>query len=182
MMTLDDLQTRLQESVDWLSKEFAAIRTGQATPALLDSIKVDNYGAKTPIDQVGSIGIEDARTLRISPWDAGSIASIETAIVEADLGVSVSTDSAGLRVIFPELTSERREQLIKLSKQKLEEARVSVRSARDDIMKALDQQEKVGDISEDEKFTQREHVQKLVDETNKKLDEQYAAKESEMSQ
>lgn len=181
-MTITELETRLQESVDWLSKEFAAIRTGQATPALLDSIKVDNYGAKMPVNQVGSIGIEDARTLRVQPWDAGAIAAIESAITEADLGVSVATDSAGLRVIFPELTSERRIQLTKLAKQKLEDARVSVRAARDEIMKALDQQEKAGDISEDEKFTQREQVQKLVDATNKKLDEHYAAKETEMAQ
>ena len=180
-MTFTELQTRLSESTDWLSKEFAAIRTGQATPALLDSIKVDNYGAKMPVNQVGSIGIEDARTLRISPWDAGVIGAIETAVIDADLGVSVATDSSGLRVIFPELTSERRAQLTKLAKQKLEDARVSIRSARDEMMKALDQQEKAGDMSEDEKFTERERVQKLVDETNKKLDEQYAAKEAEMA-
>jgi ribosome recycling factor len=89
---------KLQEVKEWLQKEYGGIRSGQAAPALLDNIKVDNYGALSPINQVGSVGVEDARTLRISPWDASSIPAIETAIREADLGVSVATDSAGLRV------------------------------------------------------------------------------------
>ena len=172
---------KLQESIEWLTKEFTAIRTGQATPALLDGVKVDSYGSHVPINQVGSVGIEDARTLRISPWDASQVSALEKAIQEADLGLSVSTDSAGLRVIFPELTSERRAQLVKLAKQKLEDARVSVRSARDEIMKHLDAEEKAGEISKDEKFSQKDVVQKQVDATNLKLDEMYKRKESEMS-
>jgi ribosome recycling factor len=178
---MDEFSTRLQETIDWLSKEFAGIRTGQASPALLDGVKVESYGAKMPINQVASVGIEDARTLRISPWDSSQIAGIETALLEADLGVSVSTDSAGLRISFPELTSERRVQLTKLAKQKLEDARVSVRSARDEIMKQLDKQEKDGDLSEDEKFTAKENVQKQVETTNRKLDELYATKEAELA-
>lgn len=180
-MTIDEFSKRLDESVEWLKKEFVSIRTGQANPALLDSVRVDSYGSPVPLNQVGSVGIEDARTLRISPWDAGQIKIIEAALLEADLGVSVSTDSAGLRVIFPELTSERRVQLTKLAKSKLEDARVSVRAARDEIMKFIDQQEKAGEMSEDEKFTKREAVQKLVEHTNKKLDELYTTKEVEMS-
>lgn len=181
MKTIEEFSRRLTESADWLSKEFASIRTGQAAPALLDSVKVDSYGAKVPINQVASIGIEDARTLRVSPWDAGQISALESALMEADLGVSVATDSAGLRVIFPELTSERRAQLTKLAKQKLEDARVSVRAARDEIMKHFDQQAKAGEMSEDEKFTSRETVQKHVDTINKKLDELYHAKETELA-
>lgn len=179
-MTSDEFAQRLAESIEWLTREFSTIRTGQAAPALLDAIKVDSYGSLVPINQVGSVGIEDARTLRITPWDASQIASIETAITDADFGVSVSTDSAGLRVIFPELTSERRQQLTKLAKQKLEDARVSVRAARDEMMKALDSTEKTGDISEDEKFTQKEAAQKQVDTTNQQLDELYKAKENEL--
>jgi len=179
---MDDFTKRLHESTEWLSKEFASIRTGQAAPSLLDSVKVESYGTKMPINQVASVGVEDARTLRIGPWDASQIASIESALTAADLGVSVATDSAGLRVIFPELTSERRAQLTKLAKQKLEDARVSVRAARDEIMKQLDAQEKAGELSEDEKFTAREQVQKQVDQTNTKLDELYAAKETELTQ
>lgn len=178
---MDELKKKLEEAADWLGETYGGIRSGQATPALLDSIRVENYGSKMPINQVGSIGIEDARTLRISTWDAGVIPAVETAIREADLGVSVSTDSAGLRVSFPELTSERREQLLKLAKQKLEDARVSVRSARDEIIKTIEKQQKDGDISEDDKFTQKEAVQKLVDETNKKLEGMFTKKEAEIT-
>tara|TARA_B100000745_G_scaffold296043_1_gene240891 strand:+ start:2282 stop:2821 length:540 start_codon:yes stop_codon:yes gene_type:complete len=176
-----DIQTRGKDIIDWLATEYAGIRTGQATPALLDNIKVESYGSMMPINQVGSVGVEDARTLRVSAWDAGSIPAIEKAITDADLGVSVATDSSGLRVIFPELTSERREQLLKLAKSKLEDARVSVRAARDESMKDIDLQQKDGEISEDDKFTQKEEVQKQIDEMNKKLEEAYAQKETEIS-
>lgn len=176
-----DFQKRMNEIIDWLGTEFAGIRTGQATPALLDSIKVDSYGAKVPINQIGSVGVEDARTLRVSTWDKDQIGAIETAINDAKLGVSVATDSAGLRVIFPELTSERRTQLVKLAKQKLEDARVSVKSVRDDAMKELDKEEKAGELSEDEKFSQKEIIQKHVDATNQALEELYHKKEAEIS-
>lgn len=178
----DDFTKRLAGVVDWLSKEYTSIRTGQAAPGLLDGIKVEQYGAQMPINQVGSVGIEDARTLRVSPWDAGMIQTIERAIADADLGVSVATDSAGLRVIFPELTSERRAQLLKLAKSKLEDARVSVRAARDEAIKDIEAQQKAGDISEDEKFSKKEAIQKLVDATNEKLESTYETKEKEISQ
>ena len=177
----DSFHTKLDAAVEWLTGEYAAIRSGQATPALLDNIKVESYGAQMPVNQVASVGIEDARTLRISPWDAGTIGAIETAINEADLGVSVSTDSSGLRVSFPELTGERRAQLLKLAKQKQEEARVRVRAARDEEMKRIDAALKAGDMSEDEKFTAKESAQKEVDKTNARLDEIYAHKETELN-
>ena len=177
-----DLEQRTKEIVSWLQQEFTGIRTGQAAPALLDSVKVESYGSKVPINQVATVGIEDARTLRVSPWDAGSIKAIETAIRDADLGVSVSTDSTGLRVTFPELTSERRTQLLKLAGQKLEDARISVRGARDEVMKTLDKQEKDGDISKDEYFANKEKVQKQVEAANKQLEGLYGAKETEISQ
>lgn len=177
----ETFSTKLKETTEWLQKEFAGIRTGQAAPALLDNIKVEQYGAMMPINQVATVGVEDARTLRVSPWDASVIPAIERAISEADLGLSVSTDSAGLRAIFPELTSDRREQLKKLAKAKLEEARVSIRGARDEMMKSLDKQEKDGDISEDERFTEKEKVQKAVDATNKELEALFDKKEAEIS-
>jgi ribosome recycling factor len=176
-----DFDVRGKEIVDWLNTEYDGIRTGQATPALLDNIKVESYGSMMPLNQVGTVGVEDARTLRISLWDAGGIPSVEKALREADLGVSVATDSAGLRVIFPELTSDRRVQLLKLAKSKLEDARVSVRSARDEIMKDLDKQQKAGDISEDDKFTQKEEIQKKVDAVNTELEGLYDKKETEVS-
>lgn len=180
---MDDTFTkRLGSITEWLAKEYTSIRTGQAAPALLDGVKVENYGALMPVNQVASIGIEDARTLRVSPWDASTVPAIERAVRDADLGVSVVTDSSGLRVVFPELTSERRAQLLKLAKAKLEEARVSVRSARDEVMKTLDAQQKAGDISEDERFTKKESTQKQVDATNSKLESIYDAKEKEIGQ
>ena len=175
------IDDRIKEVHEWLQKEYQSIRTGQATPSLLDNIKVESYGAQVPLQQVGNIGVEDARTLRISPWDSGTIKDIERSIVEADLGVSVNVDDSGLRVIFPELTGERREQLLRLAKQKLEDARVSIRSARDEAMKEIESQQKSGDISEDEKFTQKEEIQKTVDAANKELESLFQQKEAEVS-
>jgi ribosome recycling factor len=176
-----EYEKRLKEVVEFLQKEFVAIRTGQATPALLDSIKVESYGTYMPVQQVGSIGVEDARTLRISTWDATQIPAIERAIRDSDLGVSVSSDSAGLRVIFPDLTAERRQQLVKIAKSKLEDARVAVRGVRDDVMKSIDTALKAGDITEDDKHTQRDKVQKSVDVTNRTLEAVFDKKAEEIS-
>jgi len=173
---------RSKEVVEWLQKEFTVIRTGRATPALLDTIQVDSYGAKVPLNQVGSVGIEDPRTLRVSPWDTDSITSIEKAILDADLGVSVAVDDSGLRVIFPELTSERREQLLKLAKTRLEEARISLRGARDEAMKEIDAAEKAGEMSKDAQFNAKEDLQKLVDARNEELTKMYDLKEVEINQ
>lgn len=178
---MNDFASRIQTVVEWLTSEYTGIRTGQATPALLDSVRVESYGSLMPINQVASIGIEDARTLRISPWDTSLVKTLENTIRDADLGVSVVADSSGLRVIFPELTGDRRTQLLKLAKSKLEDARVSVRAIRDEVMKELEKQEKEGDISEDEKFSKKEDTQKKVDAVNRTLDSLYEKKELEIN-
>ena len=152
------ISQRLKEVQEWLSKEYSGIRTGQASPALLDGIKIESYGSYVKLNQVGSVGVEDARTLRISVWDKQAVSTIEKAIREADFGVSTVTDSSGVRVIFPELTVERRGQLMKLAKPKLEESRISVRGIRDEAMKSIDKQQKDAEISEDEKFTLKEKI------------------------
>ena len=175
-------EERTKDVIDWLGKEFGTIRTGRAAPALLDSIQVESYGAKVPLNQVGSVGTENPRTLRVTPWDRDSITQIEKAILDADLGVSVSTDDSGLRVHFPELTSERRDQLLKLAKSKLEEARVSLRGARDDVMKEIDASLKSGDLSEDATFNAKEDIQETVDTCNKELNDMYERKEIEISE
>lgn len=180
-MDIASLEKRAKEIIDWLGQEFSGIRTGQAAPALLDSVRVSSYGAVVPLNQVGTVGVEDARTLRVSVWDASQVTAVEQAIRDADLGVSTASDSTGLRVIFPELTSDRRTQLARLAKQKHEDARISVRAARDEIMKEIDADEKAGDISEDERHTQRETVQKSIDATNKALDDLLAHKEVEIT-
>ncbi len=175
-----EIAEKLKEVTEWLSKEYAGIRTGQASPLLLDSIKVESYGTFVPVNQVGSVNIEDARTLRVSVWDKSAVSALERAIRDADLGVSTVTDSDGVRVIFPELTSERRVQLMKLAKSKLEDARISVRAVRDEAMKAIDKLQKDGEISEDERFSQKEKVQGQVDSTNRALEALFDKKEVEL--
>ena len=159
----------------------SGIRTGRATPTLLDGVQVEAYGARMPISQVASLSTEDARTLRITPWDASQTKEIERAITLANLGVSSAVDDKGLRVFFPELTSERREQLLKISKQKLEEARVALRGERDKVWSDIQAKEKDGKLSEDEKFRAKDEMQKLIDEGNKKLEELAERKEKEIS-
>jgi len=175
-----EIKQKLKEVKDWLQQEFANIRTGQASPALLDFVKVESYGTLMPLNQISTVGVEDARTLRVSVWDASVVKAAEEAIRDAELGVSVVGDSTGLRVIFPELTSERREQLLKLAKSKLEDARIAVRAIRDDFMKVIEKSEKAGDIGEDEKFTKKEAVQSAVDEINRSLESLCNQKESEL--
>lgn len=177
-----NFDARTESIKEWLLKEYNAVRTGRATPALLDSIQVESYGARLPINQVASVGVEDARTLRISPWDKNSIKPIEKAITEANLGVSITVDDSGIRVIFPELTSERRSQLLKIAKNKLEEARVSIRAARDETIKEIDAAQKSGTLSEDQKFSAKEDLQKRVDVKNTELNNMFELKEKEINQ
>lgn len=171
-------ERRGAEIVNWLQKEFGTIRTGRATPVILDSIQVESYGARVPINQVGTVGVEDPRTLRVSVWDGGQIKAVEKAIMEANLGLSVTVDDKGVRVTFPELTGERREQLLKQAKAKLEEARVSIRSARDEAIKKLEADE----LSDDETFSAKDDLQKKVEAKNKELNDLLAVKEKEITQ
>jgi ribosome recycling factor len=177
-----ETKKRLEEVLVWLQKEFASIRTGQASPSLLDGVKVEAYGSYMSIQQVGSVSIEDARTLRVSVWDSSQVSALEKAVRDADLGVSVVGDGAGLRVIFPELTSERRVQLVKLAKSKLEDARIAVKAVRDEAMKELERAFKASEFGEDEKFTRKEAIQKSVEDTNLKLESLCGAKERELAQ
>lgn len=171
----------LSGTEEWVKKEFLNIRTGQASPALLDSIKVESFGVLSPLSQVGSVTTEGSRSLRITPWDLSNSKEIEKAIALADLGVSVSTDDKGLRVNFPELTAERRVQIVKLAKEKLEEGKKQIRMHRDDCMKDLQAKEKAGGIGKDEVFRHQKEIQKFVDETNKKLDDLYTKKDKEIT-
>lgn len=176
-----NFSVRGDEIVKWLEKEFASVRTGRATPILLDLVLVESYGTRVPIQQVGSVSVEDPRTLRISVWDQTVVKAVEKAITEADLGVSVTADSSGLRVIFPELTSERRVQLLKIAKAKLEESRVSLRGARDEAIKEIDALEKAGEMSQDAKYAAKEDLQKKVDSFNIALGNLFDLKEREIN-
>jgi len=169
-------------AIEWLKKEYTAIRSGQANPSILDSVRVDMYGSQMPVNQVASVLGENSRTLRITPWDKSAVKAIDAAIREANLGVSVSVDDQGLRVAFPELTDDRRQALAKLAKQKLEEARVRVRNEREKIHSDVDKREKDGSMGKDDTFRAKQDLQKIVEETNKKLEDLYEKKTKEISE
>lgn len=176
------LDAGIKETKEWLEREFSSIRTGRSSPAILDSVKPEVYGTRTPLQQLGSVSIEDARTLRVIPWDKSVMKAVEKAITEADLGVSVVTDDQGLRVIFPELTAERRTLLAKLAGQKCEEARVTLRGHRTDAIKDLEASEKEGGMGEDELKRLKDEVQKKIDAANVDLDAMLKRKQEEITQ
>ncbi len=161
---------------EWLAKEYSQVHTGRATPTLLDSIQIESYGAMGPIKNSASIAIEDARTLRIAPWDKTLIKNIEKAINAANIGLSVSSDDAGVRATFPMLTTENREKLVKVLKEKMEDARVRVRKARDSALGAL----REAKLPEDDEHRGKEEIQKYTDEANKKLEAIFSKKENEV--
>ncbi len=165
---------------EWLKKELQQIRTGQASPAILDGVRVDSYGTLLSLKEVASVTIEGSRSLRITPWDASQSKEIEKALTASNLGLSISVDDQGVRVTFPELTSERRTQIAKLAKDKLEEAKKQIRHSRDAIIKDLQAKEKEGGYGKDEIFRLQKETQKMVDDTNKKLDEACEKKEKEI--
>ena len=175
------LDAKLAGGKEWLAREYRGLRTGRASPSVLDGVAVSAYGSNMPLKQVGNISIEDPRTLRVSPWDAALVKDIERGIVAANLGLGTATDAAGIRVTFPELTSERREQLVKVAKRKLEEARTAVRVARDETWKDVQEKEKTGELSEDDKFRLKDDMQKKVDALNEELEKMFDSKEKEMS-
>lgn len=175
-----EAETKKQTIVDWLQGEYRSISTGRATPQVLDLVHVDMYGTRTPLAHTGSITIEDPRTLRVAPWDKSIIGGMEKAINEADLGLSVSSDDQGLRVHFPALTTETRTKLVKLLKDRLEDARVRVRALREEINKDIDAREKDGEYGQDEKMRYREAMQTIVDTANAELESLFAKKEKEV--
>jgi ribosome recycling factor len=175
-----DFKKQLTNIEEWLKKEFAGLRTGRATITLLDSVFVEAYGSKMPINQSASLSVEDPRTIRVSPWDKSLVGPMEKAITLADLGVSTVADGEGLRVIFPALTTENREKLVKVAKNKMEEAKISVRNDRGDVIKGIESAQKNGELPEDDAKRAKDNVQKMVDEANKKLEEIFKQKEEEI--
>lgn len=178
---LSKLKASIKETEEHLSQELSGVRTGRATPTLLDSVKPEAYGVRTALRELGSVSVEDARTLRIIPWDKTLTKAIEKGISEADLGVGLATDSDGLRVTFPELTSERRVQLTKIASDKTEHARVTLRSHRTDALKTLAAAEAPGGMGEDEMARLKIEIQKLIDAGNDALAAILKKKETEIS-
>lgn len=175
-----DFKQKTEEVNDWLRKNLASIRTGRATVTLLDSVMVESYGVKTPLNQTSNITIEDPKTIRIVPWDKGLIPALEKGITLADLGVSTSVDSEGVRVKFPDLTTETRERLAKQAKSKVEEAKVSLRNERNKVMKEIDEEKRGGNLSEDDAKRSEEELNKIIKEKNDDFDELGKNKEKEI--
>lgn len=174
------LKQKTKNIEGYLKEELAGVRTGRATPALLDSVIVDLYGAKMPINQVAGINMEDARTLRIAPYDASQMTDVEKAITNSNLGVSVSVDAKGIRIFFPELTAEVRGTLVKSVKEKLEKARISIRGERDNTWADIQKKEKSKEFSEDDKFRYKEKMQEIVDAGIRNLEALAEKKEREI--
>ncbi len=181
MYDLNAFKKTANEKIDWLGQEMQGLRTGRASPALLDGVSLEVYGSRMKLNQAANITIEDARTLYVNPWDKEQVKAIEKAITLAELGVGVGSDDKGIRVSFPELTAERRTQLIKLAKGKLEEARVALRGARTKAMSELEALEKGGGMGKDDAKRQKDEVQKVVDDVNGKLEGILEKKEKELN-
>jgi len=170
----------LKKVEEFLSKEYSQLNIGRASPMVLDGIFTESYGSRVPLKNVANISIEDPKTLRITPWDKNQVKDIEKAIVSANLGLSVATDDMGIRVIFPQLTTETRQTLVKVLKEKLEEQRIAVRRERENVWEDIQLQEKSGKITEDEKFRAKDELQKIIDEANRNLEAHFEKKEKEV--
>jgi ribosome recycling factor len=170
------LKKEVEGTREWLVQELGSLRTGRAAPALLDGVQLEVYGSRVKLNQIASVSVQDARTLYVMPYDAGQVKQIEKTITVADLGVSVGSDERGVRVTFPELTAERRTQLIKLLKGKLEEARIALKQKRTDAIKDMEKEE----MGEDDTRRAKDEIQKVIDEGNKTLEEVADKKEKEL--
>ena len=175
-----DAEDRMEKALAALDRDFAKLRTGRATTALVDGIKADYYGTPTPISQMASIAGPDSRTLTIQPWDKGGIALIEKAILKSDLGLTPVNDGKLIRIVMPPLTEERRKELSKVARKYSEEGKVAVRNVRRDANDSLKKLEKEKTITEDEQKRATDDVQKLTDKYVAEVDKRCAAKEKEI--
>ena len=175
-----NFKTELKKAGDFLGKEYSQLNIGRASPMVLDGVSVESYGLRVPLKNTASISIEDPKTLRIAPLDKNQIKDIEKAIVSANLGLSVTADDLGIRVIFPQLTTETRQNLVKVLKGKLEEQRIIVRREREHIWKDVENRERDGKLTEDEKFRAKEELQKIIDEVNRNLETSFEKKQREV--
>jgi ribosome recycling factor len=177
---VDQVNTKMEASIDALKRELVKIRTGRASLALLDGIKVDAYGSILPVDQVGTLTIPESRMIVIQPWDPQMLAVIEKAILSSDLGLTPANDGKVIRLTIPQLTEERRKELVKNVKKVAEEFKVAVRNVRREANDTLKKLKKDKDISEDEMFRLQEEAQKATDAFVKQIDEIAAGKEKEV--
>ena len=179
-MELQELEERMQKSIDAFKQNLSEIRAGRANPAILNKISVEYYGLPTPINQVAGISVPEARTIVIQPWDASVLKSIEKAILASDIGLNPNNDGKVIRLNFPELTEERRKELAKDVRKIAEEARVVIRSIRRDGMDDVKNRQKKSEITEDEKADMEEKIQKLTDKYVEEIDKLLENKEKEI--
>ncbi len=177
---LDEAKARMQKSVDATRGEFATVRTGRASPHLLDRIEVDYYGATTPLKQLSQISASEARLLTITPYDKNSIKAIEKAILESDVGLTPSNDGQVIRLSIPELTEERRKELVKIVHGIAEQGRVSVRNVRRDVMHDLRELKSEGEVGSDDEHRAESELQKLTDSHIGEIDTALSGKEQEI--
>ena len=177
-----DLKRRMDSAVDVLKKEFAGLRTGRASTALLDPVMVEAYGSTVPLNQVANVSVPEPRLIMVQVWDKGTVKAVEKAIRDAGLGLNPAADGSSVRVPIPPLNEERRKELQKVAGKYAEQARISVRNVRRDGMDALKKMEKDGVISQDEQRAHEKDIQAFTDETIKHLDEALAHKEKEIMQ
>jgi ribosome recycling factor len=177
---LADCQRRMDGSIDHTRNEFNTVRTGRASAALLDRINVDYYGTPTPLKQLATINVPEPRLLTIQPFDPGSIKTIERAIQESDLGLTPSNDGKLIRLPIPQLTEERRKELVKVVRRSAEDGKVAIRNVRRDVMRHLEELVRNGDVGDDEERRAENQVQKLTDDHVKRIDELLKNKEAEI--
>ena len=175
-----DATRRMDKSVDNTQNEFNSVRTGRASAALLDHVRIDYYGTPTPLNQLATINVPEPQMLTIQPFDPGSLKSIEKAIMESDLGLTPSNDGKIIRLPIPQLTEERRKELVKVVRHRAEEGRVAVRNVRRDLMRHLEDLVRNGDVGDDEERRAEERAQKLTDEHVKRIDDLLKRKEAEI--
>jgi ribosome recycling factor len=177
---LDELRQRMDKSVEVLHEDLLSIRTGRASPALVDKLPVEYYGTMTPLNQMASIAVPEPRLLVVRPWDPSALGDIERALLKSDLGLTPMNDGKLIRLNVPRLTEERRRELVKVVARRVEEARVAIRNLRRDALKDLQDFEKEKMISEDDFYRGKDEVQKLTDEFIEKVDEMGKRKEEEV--
>ncbi|MDA8265834.1 MAG: ribosome recycling factor [Actinomycetota bacterium] len=170
----------MHKAVDHARADFATVRTGRAAPALIEKLRVDYYGAETPLQQLAGFQVPEPRVMVVAPYDKGALKAIEKAIAASDLGINPSNDGAVIRLVFPELTTERRKELVKVVRHRAEEARVAVRNVRRSIRHDLEALEKSGDVSSDELERAEKELEKVTHEMIAEIERLLASKEKEL--
>jgi len=171
---------RMTKAIDYLKTEFQAVRAGRANPHVLDKIKVDYYGTPTPIQQLSNVSVPEARIIQIAPWDKKSLKDIEKAILMSDIGINPTNDGTMIRLVFPELTEERRKELVKEIQKKAESVKVTVRNARRDGNEEFKKLKKSSDLTEDDEKNLQDELQKLTEKYIKQVDEMVEDKKKEI--